>query len=256
VRQLVSLAALPVAAGIGIAGARPAGAVLHGLLPFPEQALVPIGGLLLGLLALAAISITGAILFKKTGDQGVAVVRIGYGAAGALLGAIYGVILVCAFGLGLRLLGSIAETTLALEKNPHLNARRPAAASALATRLAGMRRGVEQSPAGPVLRWVDPIPEATYATLGKLTRLLANSKSIQRFLGYPGVRPVMDHPKIVALLSDPEVNKSIAERRYFALLSNPKLVAAADDPEVAAKLRAIDFEKALDFALRKPEAAK
>ena len=70
-------------------------------------------------------------------------------------------------------------------------------------------------------------------------------------MGSAEVRPVMDHPKVVALLSDPEVSNAIAQRRYFSLLRNPRLVAAADDPEVSARLRAIDFEKALDTALRK-----
>ncbi len=103
---------------------------------------------------------------------------------------------------------------------------------------------------GPMLRRVDPLPGTTYSTLGKLGLLVANSRSIERLLGYPGVKPVMSHPKVVALLSDPEVSKAIAERRYLALLSNPRLVDAADDPEVSARLRAIDFEKALDYALR------
>jgi hypothetical protein len=217
---------------------------------------VPIGGLVLGLAVFAAITIVGAILFKKTGDQGVTLVRVGYGVAGAALGAVYGVILVCAFGLGLRLLGSVAETTLALEKNPHLAGRRPPAANALATQLAGLRRDMEQSPAGPVLRWVDPIPPTTYSTLGKLSTLVANSRSIERFINDPGVRPVMKHPKVVALLSDPDVNKELSERRYLSLLSNPKFVAAADDPDLAARLRAIDLDRVLDHALRKPDGSR
>ena len=102
-----------------------------------------------------------------------------------------------------------------------------------------------------VLRVVDPLPETTYSTLTKLATLVSNSRSMERFVTYPGVRPVMQHPKVAALVNDPEVSKAIAEHRYLALLSNPRLVAAADDAEVSARLRAIDFEKALDFALRK-----
>lgn len=253
VRQLVSMAALLVSAGVGTLGASAAATVLHAVLPFPERALVPIGGLLLGLAVFAGITVTGAILFKKTGDQGVTLVRVGYGIAGAALGAVYGVILVCAFGMGLRLLGSVAETTLALEKNPQLTGRRPPAAGAFASGLIALRRDVEQSPAGRLLRWVDPIPETTYSTLAKLSALVATPKAIERFLNEPGVRPVMRHPKVAALLSDPEVPRAISERRYFALLSNPKLVAAADDPEVLARVRAIDLGQALDHALRRPE---
>ncbi|HYR57654.1 MAG TPA: CvpA family protein [Chthoniobacteraceae bacterium] len=257
VRQLVNLGALIVASGSGVLGARAAADVLRPLLPYPERLLAVIGGLLIGAVVYGAITIVGAILFKKTGDQSVGLVRIGYGLSGAAVGAIFGVLLVGAFALALRLLGSVAETTLALEKNPHLVAmHRPAAAHPLAVRLAEAKRSIEESRLGAVLQRVDPLPETTYTMLTKLALLAANSRSIERFLGYPGVRPVMNHPKVVALLSDPEVNKAIAERRYLALLSNPRLVAAADDPEVSERLRAIDFEKALDYALRGPEARR
>ena len=250
VRQLVSIAALIVASGVGILGARGAGALLRPVLPFPEQVLAPIGGLLLGFVVWAVITMAGAILFKRTSQQGITLVRVGYELAGAALGALHGVVLVWMLALGLRLLGSVAETTLALEKNPRLAGRQAVSANASAVRLAALKRSLDQGVAGRALRSIDPLPQTTYSTLGKLTRLVANSKSIERFLAYPGVRPVMNHPKVVALLSDPEVGKALSERRYFALLSNPRLVAAADDPDVSARLHAIDFEKALDFALQ------
>jgi hypothetical protein len=248
VRQIVGLGALVVAAGCGFLGSDAAGAILSPLLPFPERVVAAVGGVLLGFAVYLAITIVSAILFKKTGDQKVTLVRVGYGLAGAAIGAIYGLVLVGAFALGLKLLGAVAETKLAIEKNPQFKGSKPKT-DALAGRLAEIKQAVEDSPAGAILRAVDPLPAATYSTLTKLATLVSNPRSMERFVHYPGVRPVMEHPKVVALLGDPEVTKAITERRYLALLSNPKLVAAADDPEVAARLRAIEFEKALDYAL-------
>ena len=60
----------------------------------------------------------------------------------------------------------------------------------------------------------------------------------------------MDNPKVAALFSDAEIQRAIRERRFMALLSNPNLVAAADDPDVSKRLKALEFEKALDYALQ------
>lgn len=252
VRQIIGLAALALGAGFGYLGSGAVGAILGSVLPFPERALAVVGGVLLGAMLYLGVTIVSAILFKKTSDQSVTLVRVGYGLTGAAIGAIYGLVLVGAFALGLRVLGSVAETKLALEKNSVFGGGRSAKKDPVATRLAAIRQAVEASPAGPVLRAVDPIPEGAYTTLTKLATMVSTPKSIQRFVEYPAVRPVMEHPKVNALISDPEVSRAITERRYLALLSNPKVVAAADDPEVAARLRSIDLVKALDYALRKP----
>lgn len=252
VRQVVGLGALAVAAGCGYFGASAAGGLLSALLPFPERVLAAVGGLVLGVVVYLGITIVSAVLFKKTSDQSVTLVRVGYGLAGAAIGAVYGLVLVGAFALGLRMLGTVAETKLAIEKNSRFSGSKPSRKDPLANRLAAIRRAVEEGPGGPVLRAIDPVSEGTYSTLTKLATLVSDPRSIERFVHYPGVRPVMEHPKVVALVGDPEVNRAIADRRYLALLSNPRLVAAADDPEVSERLRSIDFEKALDYALRKP----
>ncbi len=250
VRQVVGLVALAVAAGVGYFCAGAAGGLLSAVVPVPEQVLAVVGGLLLGFVVYLAITIVSAVLFKKTSDQGVTLVRVGYGLAGAAIGAVYGLVLVGAFALGLRLLGSVAETKLGIEKNAHFGGGKAGKRDPLASRLAAIKEAIEESPGGVIVRAVDPLPENAYSTLTKLAKLVSNSRSIERFMSFPEVRPVMEHPKVVALLSDPEVNKALSERRYLSLLSNPRLVAAADDAEVSKRLRSIDLEKALDHALQ------
>ena len=83
--------------------------------------------------------------------------------------------------------------------------------------------------------------------------MVSSDESVARFLSYPGVQPLAEHPKIVALQSDPQVSREVLERDYLALLRNERIVAAANDPEVAVLLRQFEFQKALDYAIRKPE---
>jgi membrane protein required for colicin V production len=250
VRQVFGLAALALGWGCGYMGARTVGALLAPLVPLPERVLAALGGMALGLVVYLSITIVSAILFKKTGDQTVTLVRLLYGLGGALIGAVYGLALVAVFALGLRLLGSVAETKLALERAPLFRASRGATSDVLAQKLAAAKLALEAGPAGTMLRRVDPVPTSAYSVLTKLATLVASQRSMERLASYPGVKPVLEQPKVAALMNDPEMNRALAEHRYLALISNPRLIAAADDPEVARRLRAVDLEKALDYALR------
>jgi hypothetical protein len=256
VRQLVNIAALLVAVGFGWLVARFAGTLLGGVLPLPARALGPVGGLLAGLVVYGALVLTGAVLFKRTKDQSVALVRVFYGLAGAGLGALYGLALVVALGTGLHLLGAVEEARLAIDRSPHLAAARTPRRDALAERLAAFRHGADDGPLGAIFRRIDPVPDSAYSFLGRISQLMADSRSIERFLGSPELRPVVEHPKVTALFRDPELNRMILERRYFSILSNPAVIAAADDPEVMRRLRAVPWDRAFDHALRKREVPK
>ena len=119
-----------------------------------------------------------------------------------------------------------------------------------------MKRGLEQGAAGGVIEKVDPVPEAVYSTLGKLGRVVSDPASIERFNRFPGVQPLLDHPRIAILFADPQIQRAARERDYMALFSNPRLVTAANDPDLAAALRRVDLEKALDFALTPSEPGR
>jgi hypothetical protein len=61
---------------------------------------------------------------------------------------------------------------------------------------------------------VDPIPDAVYSALAKVGEMVSSDESVARFLSYPGVKPLAEHPKIVALQSDPQVSREVLERDY------------------------------------------
>jgi len=250
VRQIVGVLAA-VAGGVagGLTGGI-AGTLLGQILPYPERALAPIGGLLVGLVVYLSLALLGALLFKRTKDQGVLPIRWLYGLGGAAIGAVYGVFLVAVFAVGLRLVGTLAETKLAVEMTPHLAAVRAPAQEGLAHALAALKRSAEGSPLGAIIARMDPVPDRVYARFTKLAKLVGNSRAIERLLGSPELRPVVEHPKVLAIFREPGLHQLLIERRYAELLAHPRIVAAADDPEVAERLRAVDWDKALDHALR------
>src|SRR5687767_556823 len=51
-------------------------------LSMPDPVLMALGGAIIGILVFVVISLASAVLFKKTADQSVGMVRFGYGATG------------------------------------------------------------------------------------------------------------------------------------------------------------------------------
>jgi uncharacterized membrane protein YfcA len=93
VRQGIGLAALVAAAVAGVGGAPLVEPLLPPLTSVAEAARVPLAGMATGLAVYAAITLCAAVLFKKTEHQTIGVIRVGYGFIGALLGAIFGLVI-------------------------------------------------------------------------------------------------------------------------------------------------------------------
>lgn len=257
-RQLISLCALAAAYPVAYFGG-PRTVPFLRIVGFPDPLLAVIGGAILGLIVFVLINLFGALLFKRTAQQGVGAVRYSYGLLGAFFGAIFGLMLVWVVAMGVRVLGTLAQTEARIEKAPS----RPAIArtkpapppSAVIRALVEMKESLDHGTTGRVIDSVDPIPDQVYATLAKVGEMVGREESVARFLEYPGVRPLAEHPKVAVLQRDPEILKEVARHDYLALLRNRRIVEAANDPEVAGLVKRLEFEKALDYALRSSEKA-
>jgi hypothetical protein len=245
VRQVINLVALGLAYAAAIFGGRLAAPVLRPL-GFPDLVLAILCGALLGVIVYGAISVTGAVIFKRTAHQSVGLVRLGYGAAGAAIGAVFGLVTVWAIVLGIRVLGTVAESEIAIAKTD-VHSTPPGRA---ARSLAGMKHSLEEGPTGRVIDRTDPIPVEFYELLQKLSLTVSNPERVKRFLDYPGARELAEHPRIQALQDDPEIAREIHARNYLALLRNDQIVRAANDPDLIRIIRNFELQKALDHALR------
>ena len=259
VRQAVGLVALACAYLCAIFGGRVLAPVLF-ILGVPKGLSGIVGGAILGLLVYITLSVIASILFKKTSEQSVGVVRFGYGVAGAALGGIMGLFVVWIAILGIRVLGTVAKTQIEASHQPAPAARGKEppkarqAPGAIVRGLAHIKESLEQGTAGAVVEHVDPIPGTLYSLLTKVGQMISNEQSIDRFLAYPGVKTLTQHPKIAALHDDPEIAKSLVAQDYFALVRNEHIIRAANDREIGELMVKFEFEKALDYALAKPPA--
>ena len=93
-------------------------APLRAVLGYPDFVLLGIGRAIAGMAGYFLILGIGAILFKRTSQQGVGLLRLLYGLSGALLGLLFGVCVVAVLTIAVRLVGTLAEGRLAVSESP------------------------------------------------------------------------------------------------------------------------------------------
>lgn len=228
-------------------------------LGLPDPVLMALGGVIVGLLVFIVLSLTSALLFKKTADQSVGIVRLSYGAGGAFLGMLIGGFLVWIAVLGVRLLGTLAApgTTAShgVGDGPAASAsgRSLSQPSSVAFSLTQIKQSLERGPAGAVMEQIDPIPSTIYTTIEKIGLMVSDEQRAQRFMQFSGVAPLIEHPKMLALRDDPTIARDAFARNYLALIRNPKVISLANDPEIRELLQKLEFQKALDYAVSTPD---
>src|SRR3954453_23307056 len=107
-RQAVRLVALVAAYAAALFGGRLLLPIVRPFLRVPDFFISLAAGALLALVVYAVINTLGSILFKRTGQQSAGLVRLFYGASGAVLGIFFGLFSVWLVVVAIRSLGAIA----------------------------------------------------------------------------------------------------------------------------------------------------
>jgi uncharacterized membrane protein required for colicin V production len=268
VRQITRVIALGAAYAAAYLGGSLFVPMARSLFKMPDPVLSILCGAVLAFAAYALISGVGAILFKRTAQQESGLVRLIYGFAGAIVGLFFGLFLLWLTVASVRAVGAVAEgqarsrsvaaakgaqdpTSHALDVRRRFLSPSDDGIPALTTLLARLKNSLELGTLGGLLKNTDPISQRTYETLGKAGSVLSSPERAQKFLTFPGARELAEHPKIVALRSDPEIADLVAQGRFVDLLQNPRVIEAANDPVLAERVRKFDIQRALDYALDK-----
>ena len=222
----------------------------------PKLASGVLSAVVLGITVYATINGLSAIVLKRTSQQSFAPLRIVYGLGGAVIGLLFGLFLTWIALIGVRVLGTVAETEVRAttrraemqEDERDAKARRQEI-SGLVRGLASLKQSMDQGQTGAVAEAVDPLPAKVYTTLTRIALLISDEESIDRFLAYPGARVITSHPRMVALTTDAEITEQLNQGNFFGLLRNPNIRAAASDPELAELVARFELDKALEQAL-------
>ena len=224
---------------------------------YPDFLTTVVGGGLMALFTMLVMSILGALIFKKTSQQSVGIVRFFYGLSGGIMGIGVGLFFIWVALVGARLLGTVAESEI---HNQPLVKGEKHEPTAVVQGLAEMKHSIDGSTLGSLSAKVDPIPVTVYSTLGKLVQMVSNSDATERFIKYPGSKSLAENPVIMALAKDPEIITSVRNGDYLGLMKNKHLVEVLNNQEVMDLFKKFNLEKALDYALtpdsKKPGPAK
>ena len=254
-RQLMTLFAVAcayAAAWYGAASAAP----IFTFLKYPPQITTIIGGTAVGCATFLGIHGLRRWFFKSTAQQTKPAVRLSFGILGAILGVTFGSLLFLFTTLSVRSLGTVAKSRMdeieREKQQPSLLAP-PDDPGALVRNMATLGSALGEGASGKFLKRYDKAPLThVFAIFTKLGIMVSRPEAVDRFLSYPGVEKLATHPKLVAVKNDPEVFQLLNDASYVKLLRHDKVLALANDTEFKALMEKMEFEKALDFAL-KPE---
>jgi membrane protein required for colicin V production len=263
-RQLVRVAALVAAYAAAVFGGRLLVPIARPLLKIPDIVLSILAGAVLALVIYAFGTSMGMVLFKRTGQQNSKLVQLIYGFAGAIVGLFFGAFILWTIVVSVRGVGAVADaqvrsqasspeagqsaTLRALAVRRRFFSEPNTGSTALATSLARLKNSLELGPLGNAVKQTDPVPLKTYEMLGKVGRVFSSPERAQKFLTFPGARELSEHPKIIALRSDPEISEMIAQGRFLDLIQDQRLIDAANDPALANRIKKFDLQRALDYA--------
>jgi membrane protein required for colicin V production len=263
-RQLVRVAALVAAYTAAVFGGRLLVPIARPFLKMPDIVLSILAGAVLALVIYAFVTSMGMVLFKRTGQQNSKLVHLIYGFAGAIVGLFFGAFILWTIVASIRAVGAVADaqvrsqassreagqsaTLRALAVRRRFLSEPNAESTALATSLARLKNSLELGPLGNAVKQTDPVPLKTYEMLEKVGRVFSSPERAQKFLTFPGARELSEHPKIIALRSDPEISEMIAQRRFLDLIQDQRLIDAANDPALANRIKKFDLQRALDYA--------
>ena len=168
VRQVVRLFAVVAAYTAALLGGRWLVPILRPVLRIPDLFISVAAGAILALAIYAAVNALGAILFKRTGQQAVGMVRLLYGVCGAALGIFFGFFIVWLVVVAIRSTGAIANAelhsqTAAQDRVAPLTARpasSPNETQPMLDTLARLKNSIELGSLGEAIKAVDVVPTA------------------------------------------------------------------------------------------------
>lgn len=241
--------------------------LLRSSMKMPDIVISTLSGAILAMAVYGIIASLGTIFFKRTAQQSSRVVRLVYGVSGAVVGVGFGAFFIWLLLIGVRSIGAVANAQVQARPQPEVNrnpsrlsAQSPASEApsvagldvdAVTTLLARLKNSVEMGTLGDVVKKTDVMPAGVYQTLSEVGAVFSDPETARRFLSFPGVRELSEHPKLVALRNDPEITEMIVQGRFLELVRDPRIVDAVNDPTLAERFKHFDLPRALEFAGRK-----
>jgi len=184
----------------------------------------------------------GGIIFKRTRDQDLTIVRLVFGVGGAVIAVVYAFLQIWVIVVGIRIFGRVAEDQIAVQST------RNAVSSGLVVGLDRLKNSLELGSGKVILDQLDPVPPDAYRRLGQCSQLLGNPRAFGRLLESPAFRGIWENPRIRTLQADPEILEAIRRGDFLSILSNPKVFALWTDPSIRALLSGDQLQAACDYA--------
>lgn len=176
---------------------------------------------------------------------------------GALLGGLWGCVLVALVLTGLHFLGRVNHELAKGATLPAVEVERPASPPPVESAppestYQTITEQIDASPFAGVVRRINPAEDSVAQIFGSLARVAGDQVLLERFRRHPAIARLNSLPQLKDVAEDGEIQQLLQRHDYYALLDHPKLAALAQDKELAAECRKVDLAAVLAEVQKPP----
>ena len=233
-RVLVVFGAFVASGFLGLLAGQGTAGIVGFVMPGFSLAAGLLAGSIVTLLVLAVCLFLSTVVFKRTHQQPPGLVRWFFGIGGAFFGMLTGLFLLWGGVSIIRAGGAIAKASANSSEIPHT--------------LVALKDSLEKGPLGGLVISVDIMPTEIYDRMMRLSELSKKPDAMARFLDDPGVGKILAHPRVQALINDPQLIQAAETKNFAVLMQSRALMNAVTDPSLQKLISELDLEKALDRA--------
>jgi hypothetical protein len=108
-----------------------------------------------------------------------------------------------------------------------------------------LKRQIELSVFGPIVRKVDPVGDKLTGVFQNLTIVVSNRDLYEKFTRHPVIARFTQDAKMRALSEDKQIQQLLQQKQYYDLLDNTKVASLLGDTVLFGELKEVDLDKIL-----------
>lgn len=226
--------------------AKPFGDALLPFLPFEnipsiviEPVLTAIGGTVAYILLWLLFLMVTRLFRLNRERQGWG--RIIVMSGGALIGGLFGALLVLLFSWFLLIMGTLVAAMPGLSQETEESSALRDAVLLPARFVAGHSEAFRESRLGEIAKESTPAPaEKLESSMSVATEVLKNPHSMEKLIEYEPIADIIKGGAVQDLMANEEIRKMAAEGNIFGILNHPATKAMLSDPKIQEALANID----------------
>jgi len=193
-----------------------------------------VGGIVAYVVLRLSLFVIGKVfkLYRKREGRAKVIVKAG----GAILGGLFGIVLVFILAWYVLLFGKITPT-------PRNEAEAESLLMLPAKMLSTHKQGLEQSTLGSIAENTSPVPDEIETSVEIFSEVSQNPEKLVELLEYEPITQMLEQESVLQLMGNQEIREMAEEGDFMGILNHPDVQSVMEDPDIQELMKSIDPEE-------------